>query len=612
MRLIIGARVKSSFSNDVDRTLNRVLRDANHALDRIQPWPDSNTTQTCEWAPEMSGVGMLFRSNEPESTRARAGWMSDVNRVWAWTGVIGDQLLSQLGQFKSSDTDSICAIDSGIGSYALIGATTDSLIVQTNMHRSEAMYYTETHQAVFFSNSAAALNLIKNKGEVTYSALGVAGALIHGLPVTETTLFSGLRLVPAGTRIESRDGHDLHVIDRFPLDAPRDTSVEEVADAIAEGLVSYAQTLARGAKSVNAAVTGGKDSRLVVSTLAAAGIDFETYTNGLPESGEVKVGSEVAAALGVKQNIRVPKTDRIRGREFITAQPEVQAWQTLRSTGGLGNAFTSFPDPSRPHMLVSDSMNFGGQGGEIIRGGWARNLPLTDLGRDEALHRLRTTWLNNADLLKPLALEAVLEDLQQVFDRVSERPIRGSFEVYLKNRTGRWLATMRHGESVVNSHTTLLINNHMVWTMLQAPDDVLIGEKLEHSVMSRLVPNIVDIPFFRDRWAFEKNAPNEFYSPETWASREPYTAYDKPRANFNWRKAYSDSLIKFFKTYLLDNSSSLLFDVVDRHSVESMLNGVRYRPTTAWALFSTQYALNGEWLADRPGHAETIEIEVPS
>ncbi len=458
------------------------------------------------------------------------------------------------------------AVDDGIGSFAMIGATPDSLRVFTNVHRSEAMYYAEVGDVVLFSNSAAVLNLVRH-GSTTpvYSAIGLAGAIVHGLPLTESTVFADVRIAPAGSRLVSDGRHDLRVEDRYVWQADVDAGLDDVASAIADSLVTYAKTLAGGADKVIAAITGGKDSRLVVSALTAAGIPFTAYTNGLDESGEVHIGRQVAALLGAEHRINRPAMTRASsGRSVVAAQPELQAWMTLRSTGGLGNAFTTLPDPAKSHVLITSSVNLGGQGGEIVRGGWARSLAGTDHGRDSALRVLGGLWFNNSDLLSPLALEAVKRDLAGSLERVGDVPVRGMLDVYVRDRTGRWLATMRHGESVVAPHATLLINNRMVRRILAAPDATLVEERLAHRVMNTIVPGIADLPAFRDRWAFEAKGPNAFHDPGGWAARAPYTATDAPRANFNWRVSYTPALAKYFRSYVLDHESSRLFEVINR------------------------------------------------
>src|SRR5699024_5202128 len=300
------------------------------------------------------------------------------------------------------------------------------------------------------------------------------------------------------------------------------------AESIAEGLVDYAKVLASGAGEVSAAITGGKDSRLVVSTLKAAGIDFSTYTNGLPESGEAAVGHRVTETLGVEHTLFNPPVRRnAAGTSIIEARPEIQAWNTLRSTGGIGNCFTVLPDPSRKHLSTTVKANFGGQGGEIIRGGFARELPASPSSAD-AVKALTSRWFNNADLLTPFAAEAVRADVQKHLDLADRDPVQAAVLAYVTNRTGRWLSTMRHGESVTNTHTTLLINNQMVRQLRTLPSRMLNGERIAHDVMDVLAPQVVDLPFFRDRWAFEQDGPDPAYKPESWDERAPYTAHDQP------------------------------------------------------------------------------------
>ncbi|WP_353951824.1 hypothetical protein V6K52_19720 [Knoellia sp. S7-12] len=593
--------------------LKRVMSRAVIALDTVTPWPSEHTIVDLRWTPNPGRVGILMRSNEPESTETRLGWIGNKARAWAWTGVLGEDLLPLLRGGDHTKPLVADAVDDGIGSFAMVGATPDSLRVFTNVHRSEAMYYTEVDDVVLFSNSAAALNLVRHDSATpVYSPLGLAGAIVHGLPVTSSTVFADVQIAPPGSRIVSDSTHDLRVEDRYVWQADADASFDEVASAIADSLVTYAKTLAGGAEKVIAAITGGKDSRLVVSALTAAGVPFLAYTNGLDESGEVHVGRQVAALIGAEHRTNRPAmTTAPSGKSFVAAQPELQAWMTLRSTGGLGNAFTTLPDPAKAHVLITKSVNLGGQGGEIIRGGWARSLAANDHGRDSALQLIRKSWFNNGDLLSPLAREAMHLDLAGSLARIGDAPVRGMLDAYVRNRTGRWLATMRHGESVVAPHATLLINNRMVRRILAAPDETLIEERLAHRVMNTIVPGIADLPFFRDRWTFEAKGPSTFHDPEGWAGRNPYTATDVPRANFNWRVAYTPALADYFTSYVLDNDSSLLFDVLDRKAVEKMLSGSRYRAPAAWALFSAQYTLNNGWLGGRPESPDTIQIEVP-
>ena len=355
----------------------------------------------------------LMRSNEPESTQTRLGWIGNKARAWAWTGVIGEDLVGPLREGDHTKAAVADALDDGIGSFAMVGATPDSLCVFTNVHRSEAMYYAEIGDMVFFSNSAAVLNLVRHGSRLpVYSPLGLAGAIMHGLPLTETIVFADVRIAPPGSRIVSDSTHDLHIEDRYIWHADDEATLDEVASSIAQSLIAYARTLAGGAEQVVAAITGGKDSRLVVATLAAAGIPFKAYTNGLDESGEVYIGRQVTELLGVEHRVNRPAMKTAAsGQSYVAAQPELQAWMTLRSTGGLGNAFTTLPDPARPHVLITKSVNLGGQGGEIIRGGLARALTSSDHGRDSALALVAKMWFNNGDLLSPLAREAAGRDL---------------------------------------------------------------------------------------------------------------------------------------------------------------------------------------------------------
>lgn len=613
MRIIVGLRVKPHVHEEDSGPLKQVLHLASSAMDKVQPWLSENTVTNLRWAPPGYRTAVLFRSNEPESIPERFGWIGNKQRIWAWSGVVGTDLHESMRYSHADEPAMISRIRNGIGSFALVGATTDSLNIYTNAHRSEGMYSIELADAWVFSNSAALLSLIRGGGTPEYSRIGMAGFLVHGLPVTESTLFSGIRVMAEGAYIrldETGFTERQDPVFNEYVGADESHAVEEVTD----GLLEYARTLADGPGKISAAITGGKDSRLVVAALHAAGVEFEAYTNGLPESGEAFIGKQIAEILDVPYRLNVPKITTSRsGRRVVKADPMRHAWQTLRSTGGLGNAFTGMPDPHRLHMPLNSTRNFGGQGGEIIRGGYQRRLSETGDWAHVAEGQLAKDWLDLKRSLTPFALEVAENELEKNFELVRRDPVRGLFVNYVTNRTGRWLSTMRHGESVINSHTTLLINNQMVRKLLSLDGTAMLGEKFAFRVMNNLAPEIAGLPFFRDRWAFESEGPNEFFAPGSWSAREPYTAHDQPRADFNWRTHHSPTLSKFFKDYIFSFPDSELFDIVDRRFVEKLLSqrsGYHYK--MAWALFSTQYSLSNAWLDTKPADSYTIEIEVPA
>lgn len=611
MRLFVGIRVK----NDVPRSERGPLRDAVRAaysaLEAVQPWPEENTTQDLRWVPSEGRVATIFRSNEEPPIPEREGWIGNKARCWSWTGIMGSDLHSRLRATTAATADDD-AVWSGIGSFGLLGATPDTLVAYTNQHRSEGVYWISTPTAVVVSNSAALLAIMRGNGTPEYSRIGTAAFLMHGLPFADATPFAGVRTLDAAAKLIAEDRTDVRIVHDVVEQDQSAVDVKETAETIAAGLVDYAKVLASGSAEVVAAITGGKDSRLVVSTLHAAGLDFSTYTNGLPESGEAAVGTTVTGALGIEHSLITPPVRRsAAGTSVIEAKPEHQAWATLRSTGGMGNAFTMLPDPSRAHLSTTKKTNFGGQGGEIIRGGFARELP-AEPSSTHGVSALTSRWFNNRDLLTPFAAEAVLAEVQPHLDLADQDPVRATFLAYVTNRTGRWLATMRHGESVTSSHTTLLINNQMVRLLRTLPSRMLLGERIAHEVMAILAPQVVDLPFFRDRWAFEKLGPDPSYRPESWDERAPYSAHDQPRAGYNWRAAYNEPLAAFFKDFVLTPQPSFLDDIIDRSAVASMFDGQKYRAPAAWGLFSAQFMAEGRWLEKVAPQAASIEIEVPA
>ncbi len=96
MRLVFAARVKNHVPAGELAPLKRAMARAVVALDAVAPWPAEHTVDDLRWTPSGGRVGILLRSNEPESTPTRLGWIGNKARAWAWTGVIGEDLVEQL------------------------------------------------------------------------------------------------------------------------------------------------------------------------------------------------------------------------------------------------------------------------------------------------------------------------------------------------------------------------------------------------------------------------------------------------------------------------------------------------------------------------------------
>lgn len=307
MRIIVGIRLKNHVPLDEGQTLRRLCQATNDSVNVVRPWPDENTTDTSSWIPASNRVAFFLESNEPQSVPERQGWIDHRRSVWAWTGVLSSDVYAKLQATDHVTQQAEDGIRGGVGSYALLNCDENALTGFTNAHRSEALYWAETSEAILISNSAAVLNLTVNKGKPRFSYLGIASFIAHGLPASEHTLFSDVTVVPAGTKIVSDHKADV----RFEADTAQhvlsSAEIDNVADDIAAGLVNYAKTLTKPLSEIHAAVTGGKDSRLVVSILKAAGVEFSSYTYGLPESGEAYIGRQVSDFLNVKHHLKVPE-----------------------------------------------------------------------------------------------------------------------------------------------------------------------------------------------------------------------------------------------------------------------------------------------------------------
>lgn len=140
MKLLVAMRQKARGNRD-NSALRAAIYQANAVLDRIQPWLNNETTSSLRWFPGVGETAVLFRSNEPETSKVRAGWISNKNRAWGWSGVIDDELHERLAGGSPESQGLFEEVEKANGSFALIGATPSSITVSTNVHRSEVMYW---------------------------------------------------------------------------------------------------------------------------------------------------------------------------------------------------------------------------------------------------------------------------------------------------------------------------------------------------------------------------------------------------------------------------------------------------------------------------------------
>ncbi|HYI64036.1 MAG TPA: hypothetical protein VEW71_04040 [Allosphingosinicella sp.] len=149
----------------------------------------------------------------------------------------------------------------------------------------------------FFSTSLlAAANAMER---LSFDAQGVYEFAFNVVPVGNDTVFAELKTLGPDRMVELEpDGVALHSL-RKPLPEPQEMPLEARIAAHRDRLMAVVGDHVREfGDGLYCPLSGGLDSRLVLAALRAAGARPRVYVYGGPDSADVRIAREIAAAQG--------------------------------------------------------------------------------------------------------------------------------------------------------------------------------------------------------------------------------------------------------------------------------------------------------------------------
>ena len=292
-------------------------------------------------------------------------------------------------------------------------------------------------------------------------------------------------------------------------------------DAVTDDLLGQVRALAALDTPLYLQLSGGKDSRLLLSLLVGAGItDLQSYTAG-PPGAEVRCAELVAATAGVSHRMWMPEEARhpVR-RELVGATaadgPLAPLWhkvaQGLGRFDGIVATWAGVSSPQGPGSLMLK-----GWGGEIYRYK-SRPAPLIELalllpprpGAPLDVHVLTACLLARIDPLRILApterdrQEAWLRRwVQETVDTVRPDLLPDLF--YIDHRLGQIAGPVTQDvplRSVANPLVSFVATNLYSELSLHARST----DRLHYEVMRRLAPDLAALPFVGQVWRPEIRA----------------------------------------------------------------------------------------------------------
>ena len=490
-----------------------------------------------------------------------------------------------------------------------IWADETALHARTGVTRVDPVYVAEVPGAVVVSDraawAAAVAGRLGDPDPVTVTAF-----LTLGYPVGTATPFRGVRALGNARQLTVTGGR--LATDTAPGTGPGPDPGPGLRPGpgagpqagaagygnVAAALVEAVRPLGELGVPVELSLTGGKDSRLVAAALTAAQVPFRARTHGFASHPDVIVAAMIASRLGVEHLVTEP-----RPAAPEQAPDEADLLARLRSAvlvcDGMLSAFENLgrPDP----QLVTEPVQTGGHGGELLRGGyaavaWTERRPARAWSEARGAELFRRMVTRRLGLLRPAAAGAYLASLAPFAAELPRGTLRTLDEFYLVNRAGRWSAAARQAYLIRSPLVQPLFADQVVLAARAVPLRDRITDRLHRGVLAVLSPELLELPLAGSSW---KSGPR-IAPVRAAAAPGAGTAGAGTAGSADWRQAYGDQMARMLRDYALDlGAASGMFDLVRRAAAERALRPPQRDTHAVWALATLAALLSGDWLNAR-------------
>jgi Asparagine synthase len=483
-----------------------------------------------------------------------------------------------------------------------IWADAAAVHARTGVARVDPVYLAEVPGAVVVSDRSCWAAAIAGRLN-DHDPVMVGAFLSVGYPIGAATPFRGVRALGRSQQLTATRGRLVVTPARARRAALGGTDPYR---PVAAALVDAVSPLGDGV-SVELSLTGGKDSRLVAAALTAAKVPFRARTHGFANHPDVVVAAMIADRLGIDHVVTEPRPPGNGGNGGNGKGPdEAQVLGRLRSTvlvsDGMLSAFENVGQPD-PHP-VTEPVQAGGHGGELLRGGYAQaawrdrkpTWAWSAAGGAELFRRLTTRRLR---LLRPAAAGEYLASLAPAGAELARGPLSALDDFYLTNRAGRWSAAARQGYLLRSPLAQPFFDDRVIQAARSVPLPDRITDRLHREVLAALGPELLDLPLAGSGW---KSGPR---APSSVPGNGP-----GPVAAPDWRRNYGDEMARLLRDYALDlGGAGRMFDIVRRQAAERLLRPPHADPHAAWALATLAALSSGDWLnAREPGRLD-LDLE---
>jgi asparagine synthetase B (glutamine-hydrolysing) len=487
------------------------------------------------------------------------------------------------------------------GLYAAFYADDDLgvLLAVNNLTRIEPVYWAEATNEVVVGTRALAVHLVTgNRSTPQYNLANLASFINIGFFADETTPFEGVNVLPPNSTLCVSDGR----VRVSRIDDILDASVSVGPDArfydqLAEVFAQSFTGLRNAGAGVDVALTGGKDSRLVLAGLKAAGVPCSTFTasRGQTNRSDVVAAGEVARRLGLDHRV-IHGSPKNEGQSRPVKVDLLQRTRdTLFVSDGMLSSYENVPKLS----YFRKGIRFAGSGGELLRGGYAKSVVSPDYSKVKPF--LESTFLASRRCLRRKYIapfSAFINEWASTYSgRLSGAAVLDRF--YLYYRCGRWSAAARGGYTAFQEFAQPFFDALLIRLVQGVDVGFRLKDGLIHELLRRLAPELADLPFANDYWKFSSKEEKDRWRaryPDFYIPKQPTSG----AGNADWRLTYATQLRnEFTQQVFRGRAADSLFQLVRRRKLKKLFGSTTLRErkymSFLFNLYSASVLLSNDW-----------------
>jgi len=437
----------------------------------------------------------------------------------------------------------------------------DAFALGTTLVRLEPLYYGEQDGVVVVSTWASvAYSCLRALRPGDRTSGRMYSFLNAGFFGDDDTFYGGVQAVPAYATIRLRAGRldiESEFFEYLCNPTTQDVGLPQmVADALVEGCTPLAEL-----GEVPLSLSGGKDSRLLLAGLRAAGLSVHatTMSGGSHNFTDVYCATLVAKQTGIRHTIQPLVASQ--GEATISAERFYQRTRDILLASDCGIISLGNMGYSK---VNSRNAVLNGLGGELLRGGYSKGLnKVKTVFTPHSL--LVSKWGRFAALFHAEAVADYESRLQGWLDSAPHElnvPEAADFG-YLYCRMGRWGAAQTRTGVLSRRPIYPLLDNKFMSLVYSAPVESRTNDRLLYLVMKRLDDALAALPLANDYWAFQ--GPDEVAELKH-AHPDAFLPRGAPEAgeNLDWRANWIGVLGDALRRRLLEeHPDSPIYEVVD-------------------------------------------------